>query len=96
MSPFAGTYLDIALRDCGVRTFLIAGIALEVGIEPTIRHATDLGYLPILITDACGWGNAEAAKRSRLALAFAGGSLQADIADLRAVLSEQSTDRTGG
>ena len=90
MSAFAGTYLDIALRDCGIRTFLIAGIAVEVGIEPTVRHATDLGYLPILITDACGWGNAEAAQRSRQALAFAGGSLQTDIADLRAVLTEPS------
>ena len=88
MSAFAGTYLDIALRDCGIRTFLIAGIAVEVGIEPTVRHATDLGYLPILITDACGWGNAEAAQRSLQALAFAGGSLQTDIADVRAVLSE--------
>jgi biuret amidohydrolase len=89
MSAFAGTYLDIALRDCGIRTFLIAGIALEVGIEPTVRHATDLGYLPIVVTDACGWGNAEAAKRSLEALAFAGGSLQADIASLRTVLSER-------
>ena len=88
MSAFAGTYLDIALRDCGIRTFLIAGIAVEVGIEPTVRHATDLGYLPILITDACGWGNAEAAQRSLQALAFVGGSLQTDIADVRAVLSE--------
>jgi nicotinamidase-related amidase len=92
MSAFAGTYLDIALRDCGIRTFLIAGIALEVGIEPTVRHATDLGYLPIVVTDACGWGNAEAAKRSLETLAFAGGSLQADIASLRTVLS----DHTGG
>jgi nicotinamidase-related amidase len=89
MSAFAGTYLDIALRDCGIRTFLIAGIALEVGIEPTVRHATDLGYLPIVVTDACGWGNAEAAKRSLETLAFAGGSLQTDIASLRTVLSEQ-------
>jgi nicotinamidase-related amidase len=86
---FAGTYLDIALRDCGIRSFLIAGIALEVGIEPTVRHATDLGYLPTVVTDACGWGNAEAAKRSLEALAFAGGSLQTDIASLRTVLSEQ-------
>ena len=69
---------------------VIAGIALEVGIEPTVRHATDLGYLPIPVTDACGWGNAEAAQRSRQALAFAGGSLQTDIADLRAVLAEPS------
>jgi nicotinamidase-related amidase len=106
MSAFAGTYLGIALRDCGIRTFFIAGIALEVGIEPTVRHAVDLGYLPVVVTDACGWGNAEAATRSRQSLAFAGGSLQADIADLRSVLSEPSeiaadpqsrhtTDRTG-
>jgi nicotinamidase-related amidase len=90
MSAFAGTYLDIALRDCGIRSFLIVGIALEVGIEPTIRHAIDLGYLPIVITDACGSRNADAAKRSLQTLAFAGGSLQTDIAALRAVLSEQS------
>lgn len=89
MSAFAGTYLDIALRDCGIRTFLIAGIALEVGIEPTVRHATDLGYLPIVVTDACGCGNPEAAKRSLEALTFAGGSLQTDIAALRTALSEQ-------
>lgn len=90
MSAFAGTYLDIALRDCGIRTFLIAGIALEVGIEPTVRHAIDLGYLPVVITDACGWGNAEAAKRSLETLAFAGGSLQTDIAALRTILPEPS------
>jgi nicotinamidase-related amidase len=86
MSAFAGTYLDIALRDCGIRTFLIAGIALEVGIEPTVRHATDLGYLPIMVTDACGCGNPEAAKRSLEALTFAGGSLQTDIASLRRLI----------
>jgi nicotinamidase-related amidase len=89
MSAFAGTYLDIALRDCGIPSFLIAGIALEVGIEPTVRQATDLGYLPVVVTDACGTGNAEAAKRSLEALAFAGGSLQADIASLRMVLSQR-------
>jgi biuret amidohydrolase len=89
MSAFAGTYLDIALRDCGIRTFLIAGIALEVGIEPTVRHATDLGYLPVVVTDACGSGNPEAAKRSLEALTFAGGSLQTDIAALRTDFSAQ-------
>jgi len=62
-----------------------------VGIEPTVRHATDLGYLPIVVTDACGWGNAEAAKRSLETLAFSGGSLQTDIASLRNVLSEHAT-----
>lgn len=46
MSAFAATPLDIALRDCGIGTFAIAGIAMEVGIEPTVRHGIDLGYLP--------------------------------------------------
>ncbi|WP_405490205.1 cysteine hydrolase family protein [Nocardia sp. NBC_00511] len=74
MSAFLGTPLDIALRDLGIDTFAVAGIAMEVGIEPTVRHAVDLGYLPIMVTDACGAGHAEAAERSTAALAFAGGS----------------------
>lgn len=78
MSAFAGTYLDIALRDCGINAFVIVGIALEVGIEPTVRHATDLGYIPIVVTDACGLGDAAAAERSLAGLAFAGDSLQTE------------------
>ena len=54
MSAFAGTFLDIALRDARIESFIIAGIALEVGIEPTVRHGADLNYIPIVITDACG------------------------------------------
>jgi nicotinamidase-related amidase len=82
MSAFEGTPLDIALRDCGINSFVIVGIALEIGIEPTVRHATDLGYIPIVVTDACGHGNAAAAERSLASLAFAGGSLQTDSATL--------------
>lgn len=93
MSAFAGTFLDIALRDCGIRTFLIAGIAVEVGIEPTVRHATDLGYLPIIVTDACGHGNADAARRALDSLAYAGGSIQTDIAAVRAALDPRSQAR---
>ena len=78
MSAFAGTYLDIALRDCGINAFAIVGIALEVGIEPTVRHATDLGYIPIVIADACGFGDAAAAERSLAGLGFAGDCLRAD------------------
>ena len=54
MSAFAGTFLDIALRDAQIESFIIAGIALEVGIEPTVRHGADLNYIPIVVTDACG------------------------------------------
>jgi nicotinamidase-related amidase len=75
MSAFEGTPLDIVLRDCGVTAYLIAGVALEVGIEPTVRHSTDLGYLPIVVTDACGAGNAEAGSRTLEALAFTGDAI---------------------
>jgi nicotinamidase-related amidase len=54
MSAFTGTFLDIALRDARIESFIIAGIALEVGIEPTVRHGADLNYTPIVVADACG------------------------------------------
>jgi biuret amidohydrolase len=57
MSAFEGTPLNIALRDCGIVSVAIVGVALEVGIEPTARHAADLGYVPIVVTDACGAGD---------------------------------------
>ena len=75
MSAFEGTPLDIALRDCGIRAFAIAGIAMEIGIEPTARHGADLGYIPVVIKDACGFGNREAAERSIASLGFAGDSI---------------------
>ncbi len=79
MSAFQGTPLDLTLRDCGLNAFIIVGIALEVGIEPTVRHALDLGYIPIVVTDACGSRDQAASKRALDGLAFAGGSLQTDV-----------------
>lgn len=75
MSAFEGTPLAMALRDCGVRAVVLAGVALEIGIEPTARHAADLGIVPILARDACGHGNAEAAHRSIESLKFAGDTM---------------------
>ena len=60
MSAFEGTPFQFALRDRGITTLAICGIALEIGIEPTVRHAADLGMVPVLIADACGAGNEEA------------------------------------
>ena len=82
MSAFEGTYLNTALRDCGLNAFAIVGVATEVGIEPTVRHATDLGYVPILVTDACGAGHAEAGARSLESLKFAGDTQMTDVETL--------------
>src|SRR5215813_5272514 len=49
MSAFEGTPLSIALRDCGVKALAIVGLAMEVGIEPTARHAADLAFVPVIV-----------------------------------------------
>jgi nicotinamidase-related amidase len=87
MSAFAGTPLEMALRDCGIRSFIVAGIALEIGIDPTCRHGADLGLVPVLAQDACGFGNSEAAAHSLASLTHMGDSLVTDtkaICDLLA------------
>ena len=87
MSAFEGTPLDIVLRDCGVRAYVIAGVALEIGIDPTVRHSADLGYVPVVVRDACGAGDAEAARRSLESLAFAGDAIIADTDEVCASLA---------
>ena len=78
MSAFEGTPLAIALRDCGIMSIALAGIATEVGIEPTARHAADLCFIPVIIADACGAGDEAAAQRSIEALRFAGDAIITD------------------
>jgi len=78
MSAFEGTWLDLALRDCGINAFIIVGVATEIGIEPTVRHGADLGYIPVLLSDACGAGNEEAARRSIESLKFTGDAILID------------------
>jgi len=87
MSAFVGTPLEMALRDCGIRSFIVAGIALEIGIDPTCRHGADLGLVPVLVRDACGFGDSEAAAHSLASLSHMGDTLLTDtktICDLLA------------
>jgi nicotinamidase-related amidase len=95
MSAFVGTPLDIVLRDCGIAAIAIAGVAMEVGIEPTVLHATDLGFLPIVVEDACGAGNARAAERSVADLRYAGNVLFSDSATFAAALRRHGAGDDG-
>lgn len=79
MSAFEGTPLAFVLKDCGITGIAVCGIALEIGIEPTVRHATDLGFVPIVLRDACGSGNAEAGQRSLDTMRFVGEALITDV-----------------
>lgn len=86
MSVFAGTPVDTVLRDCGVIAFAICGVALEIGIEPTVRHGLDLGYIPIVVRDACGFRDTAAAQRAYDGFAFAGTPLVTDLPGFEAAL----------
>jgi biuret amidohydrolase len=78
MSAFEGTPLPIVLRDCGLNAFAIVGVATEIGIEPTVRHGADLGFIPILVADACGAGDQVAAERALDSVRFAGDAFVTD------------------
>src|SRR5690348_5555901 len=94
MSAFVGTPLDLTLRDCGINAFAIAGIAMEVGIEPTVRHGADLGYIPVIVKDACGFGHEEAALRSLASLEFAGDAMCTDVETICTCFRQRPVLRT--
>ena len=81
-----GTPLGIVLRDCGVRAFAIVGAAMEIGIEPTVRHGSDLGLVPIVIEDACAGGHAEAAERALANIRYLGDAFVTDVDGFAAAL----------
>jgi nicotinamidase-related amidase len=84
MSAFEGTPLGMALRDCGLKSFVICGIATEIGIEPTVRHGSDLGFIPIVVEDACGAGEHEAGVRALEGMRFIGDAMICKVDDLAA------------
>ena len=94
MSAFEGTPLPIVLRDCGLNAFAIVGVATEIGIEPTVRHGADLGFIPIVVTDACGAGDQDAAERSIASLRFAGDAFLTDSETFCQVLRGPRTGAT--
>lgn len=79
-SAFEGTPLATILRDCGLISFAIVGVATEIGIDPTIRHGADLGFIPVMVQDACAAGHAEAGQWSISALSFMGDAIMTDSA----------------
>jgi nicotinamidase-related amidase len=93
MSAFEGTPLTVALRDCGILSVAIVGIAIEVGIEPTARHAADLGFIPVIITDACGAGDKAAAERSLESLRFAGDTILSNVETFTAFCNKAEAAR---
>ena len=51
-SPFTGTSLDATLRALGVRTVVVTGVSLNLGIPGLALEAVNLGYRVAVVTDA--------------------------------------------
>lgn len=49
---FIGTNLDIILRTSHIKYLLFIGVATNICVESTLRHAFFLDYFPILVSDA--------------------------------------------
>ncbi|MET8029133.1 hypothetical protein [Streptomyces avermitilis] len=70
VKPWTAGRFTVPLED-----ILVGAVTLKIGIEPTVRHAADLGYVPVVDTDAGGGGNGDPAERSLTALRFGGDAL---------------------
>ncbi len=51
--PFSTTALDVTLRDMGVDTLVVMGVATSGCVLSTVRWAVDVNYKFIVVADAC-------------------------------------------
>jgi nicotinamidase-related amidase len=51
LTAFAGTELDALLRNLDVRTVLVAGVSVNVGVIGTVLEAANLGYQVVVAAD---------------------------------------------
>jgi len=63
-SIFTGTNFELMIRNAGISTILLTGIATEFGIESSAREASTKGFLPIVISDAVSSRSQEGHSRS--------------------------------
>ena len=52
-SAFAGTHLDLLLRNLGIDTLLVGGGSTDVGIAATAFDGRDRGFNLVFLRDAC-------------------------------------------
>ena len=52
-APFSTTSLDVNLREMGVDTLIVMGVATSGCVLSTVRWAVDVNYSFIVVADAC-------------------------------------------
>jgi len=56
---FCSTNIDYLMRNLGTQYLVISGVVTDQCVEGAVRSACDLGYLVMLIGDACATGSRE-------------------------------------
>ena len=55
LSPFTQTSLDQILRNLDIKTLVVMGVSINLGIFGTVMSAVDLGYNVVIVSDGvCG------------------------------------------
>lgn len=80
-NAFAGTALDLELRQLGRRNIIISGYMTHMCVSATARAAFDLGYKTTVIADACATHDLSDGHGGRLAAATVHQVALAEIAD---------------
>ncbi|AAK41433.1 cysteine hydrolase [Saccharolobus solfataricus] len=65
-SIFVGTNFELMLRNAGIYSIVFTGIATDIGVETSARHAQALGFIPIVAKEAVSSADKEAHERSLL------------------------------
>jgi len=63
-SIFVGTNFELMLRNTGINVIVFTGIATDIGVETSARHAQTLGFLPVIAREAVSSSDEQAHERS--------------------------------
>jgi len=63
-SIFVGTNFELMARNASLSSLVFTGIATEMGVESSARHALNLGFLPVIAKEAVSSSDREAHHRS--------------------------------
>ena len=74
---------------------MIVGVAIEIGIEPTVRQGADLGYIPVVVEDACGAGDGDAGKRALASLRYMGDAMFTTVSEITTLLRRAHRNQSG-
>ena len=63
-SIFVGTNFELMLRNAGINVVIFTGIATDIGVETSARHAQALGFLLVIAREAVSSSDKQAHERS--------------------------------